>query len=100
MSPGCISTPSALSMAARTGARTSATTLWPRPISCLTISPPMNPVAPVTKYFAIPRPQIKHRLDADHKRLRIFDALQAGQQIADQIVGVLDPGRQANQGVR
>ena len=60
MSPACISTPSALSMAALSGERTSATTLWPRPTNCLTISPPMNPVAPVTKYFAIPRAKLTY----------------------------------------
>src|SRR5688572_2296658 len=97
MSPACISTPSALSMVARPGERTRATTLWPRPISCLTSSPPMNPVAPVTKYFAIPRATECHRSDDDHGLLCTFEVREAVDQIRDEIAGVLDPRRQANQ---
>src|SRR5688572_27250284 len=100
MSPACISTPSALSMVARPGARTRATTLWPRPINCLTSSPPMNPVAPVTKYFAIPRVTECHKSNADHGLLCTFKLRKAINQILDQVVGVLDTRRQANEIVR
>src|SRR5687768_10127723 len=100
MSPACISTPSALSMVARPAERTRATTLWPRPISCLTSSPPMNPVAPVTKYFAIPRATECHRSHADHGLLCTFEMCEAVDQIRDQIPGMLDARRQANQLIR
>src|SRR5690349_12844604 len=100
MSPVWISTPSAFRRVAFCGERTSATTLWPRPTSCLTISPPTKPVAPVTKYFAIPGTILlrAHELPCE-LRARFARNVQPLDQIGDQVVGVLDARRQANQRV-
>ncbi len=53
MSPGRTSTPSETRSFARSGFRAIATTSWPASTSCRVTRPPIKPVAPVTKYFAI-----------------------------------------------
>src|SRR2546427_1554038 len=53
MSPRRTSTPIDASPRAFSGFRAIATTSWPASTSCLVTRPPMKPVAPVTKYFAV-----------------------------------------------
>src|SRR5437879_2936273 len=53
MSPRRTSTPIDARFRAFSGFRAIATTSWPASTSCLVMRPPMKPVAPVTKYFAV-----------------------------------------------
>src|SRR3989441_1620050 len=61
MSPGWTSTPRETRSPARSGFRAIATTSWPASTSCRVTRPPMKPVAPVTKYFAIAARRTKRR---------------------------------------
>src|SRR5881296_2855313 len=61
MSPGRTSTRSETRSFARSGFLAIAMTSWPASTSCRVTRPPMKPVAPVTKYFAIASRWTKRR---------------------------------------
>src|SRR5262245_25399994 len=109
MSPVCRSTPRILRRDAFSADRTSAVTWWPRPMSCLTSSPPRKPVAPVTKYRDTRSNYtpllhanfdflggLRHTIVQGHGT----KSLEALDHILDEIVRMLDARREANERIR